>query len=72
MSRWPLFCALLPILAGCALPPVQPWQREHLAAPEMQWEAGLAQESAIRAHTYSSKEAAAPGPVLGGGGCGCN
>ncbi len=59
-------------LAGCSLQPVQPWQRGDLARAEMQWEAGLVEEAAIREHTYTSKEAAALSPTLGGGGCGCN
>ncbi|ROH89512.1 DUF4266 domain-containing protein [Stagnimonas aquatica] len=60
------------LLAGCGLQPVQPWQREDLARPEMAWERGLVEEGAIRSHTYQSKEAAIGGPALGGGGCGCN
>lgn len=59
-------------LSGCAIEKVQPWEREHLARPEMRWDPGLVEESAMRAHTYVSKEAANGGPTLGGGGCGCN
>ena len=59
------------VSSGCALTPVQAWQREYLAKPEMAWEAD-AQEAAMRGHTYVSKEAASGGAALPGGGCGCN
>ncbi len=59
-------------VAGCSVQPVQPWQRGDLALDDMQWEAGLVEEATIRDHTYTSKEAAALSPTLGGGGCGCN
>lgn len=60
------------LLGGCALQPVEPWQREHLAKPEMAWNPGLMNEGVIRDHTYTSKEAAVGRPGMGGGGCGCN
>lgn len=60
------------MLGGCAFEPVKPWEREDLAHPDMQWEAGLVGESTIRDHVYVSKEAASLGASLGGGGCGCN
>lgn len=60
------------MLGGCGLQPVQPWQRGNFAKPEMAWDAGLAEESTIRDHTFVSKEAASGGAALGGGGCGCN
>lgn len=63
---------LLLTLGACSLQPVQPWQRGDLARDDMQWEAGLVEEAAIREHTYTSKEAASLSPTLGGGGCGCN
>ncbi|MDD2546334.1 MAG: DUF4266 domain-containing protein [Burkholderiaceae bacterium] len=59
-------------LAGCAArEPVQPWQKGHLARPEMGFEADPL-EAGFAEHTYSSKEAAAGGSGVGGGGCGCN
>jgi hypothetical protein len=69
-----LWMAMLLALAasGCALEKVQPWQREYLARPEMNWDAGLVEEQAMRDHTYVSKEAATGGATIGGGGCGCN
>jgi hypothetical protein len=69
-SLWALGLALA--ASGCALEQVQPWQREYLARPEMNWDAGLVEERAMRDHTYVSKEAATGGATIGGGGCGCN
>ncbi len=60
------------MLGGCALVPVEPWQRETLARPEMRWQAGLVQEAAMRGHTYASKEAAGSGAAHSASGCGCN
>ncbi|MEN8720843.1 MAG: DUF4266 domain-containing protein [Oceanococcaceae bacterium] len=70
--RGPLGVVLIAMLSGCTITPVQPWERGELAHPDMQWEAGLVDEAAIREHTYTSKEAASLSPTLGGGGCGCN
>lgn len=70
MKAWMPGVALL--LAGCAMEPVEPWQRENLARPQMRWEPGIAQEAAIRSHTYSSKEAAGRGAAHSASGCGCN
>lgn len=63
---------LVGMVSGCALDSVKPWQRGDLARADMQWEAGLVREAEMRDHTYVSKEAASMGPVLSGGGCGCN
>jgi Domain of unknown function (DUF4266) len=60
--------ASLTILAGCASVPA--WERGNLAKPQMAFDQNPA-ESALRAHAYSSREAAAGGPVGAGGGCGC-
>jgi hypothetical protein len=70
IARLALACALS-ILAGCALPPVQPWEKGMLAKPAMAFE-GNRLESVYAEHTYSSKEGAAGGTGVGGGGCGCN
>lgn len=56
-------------LSGCVV--VQPWQRgrlaeRHMQIPPTQGEAYLDQ------HVATSKEAAAGGAALEGGGCGCN
>jgi len=77
MKNKPCFAAIkmlavvfgLALLAGCA--DVQPWERGTLARPEMALETDALDAALIR-HTYSSKEAAAGGYGVGGGGCGCN
>lgn len=56
------------LLGGCASVP--PWERGNLAKPQMAFDLNPT-ESALRAHAYSSREAAASGPVGAGGGCGC-
>lgn len=55
-------------LAGCAT--VQPWQRGRLASPCMQFspDPDLA---AFASHWQESREGAAGGLGLQGGGCGC-
>ncbi len=72
MKRVTITMLLALAASGCALEKVQPWQREYLARPEMDWDAGLVSEQAMRDHTYVSKEAATGGATIGGGGCGCN
>lgn len=56
---------------GCAMQPVQPWQRGVLAQPVMAWELDPLLAD-YRQHVQFSKEAATGGATLGGGGCGCN
>ena len=65
----PALAAGLALLAGCA--EVQPWERGTLARPAMALETD-ALDAALTRHMYSSKEAAAGGYGVGGGGCGCN
>lgn len=60
-----------PMLTGCILRPVEPWERDLLAEPEMQLVPD-ATEAALDEHIYFSKEAAHGGEGVGGGGCGCN
>lgn len=55
-------------LTACA--PVQPWERGNLAKPQMASDPYPLQ-SALRAHNYGSREAAAGGSAAQGGGCGC-
>jgi Domain of unknown function (DUF4266) len=55
-------------LVGCAN--VQPWERGNLAKPQMALDPYPLQ-SALRAHNYGSREAAAGGNAAQGGGCGC-
>ncbi len=56
------------ITTACA--PVQPWERGNLAKPQMALDPYPLQ-SALRAHNYGSREAAAGGNAAQGGGCGC-
>jgi hypothetical protein len=56
-------------LGACS--PVQPWERGDLAKPHMALDPdpGL---RALRAHTFTSREAASGGGSAQGGGCGCD
>jgi len=57
---------------GCtAFAPPQPWEKAELARPEMLMQ-GDPLDARFTAHIYASKEAAAGGDGVGGGGCGCN
>jgi len=62
-------------LAGCAhrAPPVQPWQREHLAKRGMRLDMPdeLA-EDRFRQHWLGAREGSDLGYGEPGGGCGCN
>lgn len=62
------FINSLLLLQGCA--PVAPWERGNLAKPHMALDHNP-MRSALRAHNYGSREAAAGGEAGGGGGCGC-
>ena len=68
MIRVLLAAAVALFLAGCAS--VAPWERGHLARPDM----GLVPSAPARAldKTFTAKEAASGGAAVGGGGCGCN
>ncbi len=64
-----LFMVLVPLLLiGCAN--VAPSQRGTLSKADMQFDFDRA-HAANSSHTYASKEAAAGGKAVGGGGCGC-
>lgn len=66
-----IFILLLIIfaLAGCVQ--VAPWERGNLAKPHMALDPHPLQ-SAVQAHNYGSREAAAStNSAGGGGGCGC-
>ena len=68
----PTGAALLIVLLGlAACAPVQPWERGHLAQPQMALD-GDALLARMDEHVYSSKEAASGGTGPAGGGCGCN
>ncbi len=71
-ERAPLGAVLLALglgLAGCA--GVAPWERGHLAKPQMALEPHPVQ-GALREHIYGAREAATGGLSASGGGCGCN
>ena len=59
--------------AGCAhaTPPVQPWQREHLAKRALRFD-GDPLEDRFRQHWFGAREGADLGFGQPGGGCGCN
>ena len=59
----------LALLAGCGS--VQPWEKGHLARPEMTF-GGDVLETRYAEHIYTSREGASGGAGVGGGGCGCN
>ncbi|MBI3229406.1 MAG: DUF4266 domain-containing protein [Burkholderiales bacterium] len=69
LSKLLCLCACL-LCSACATP-VQPWQKGALAKTEMNFGSDR-MEARFNAHIYSSKEAAAGGASVGGGGCGCN
>lgn len=64
-----LVIILIEALSGCVR--VRPYQREHLARPNMQL-ARDPQASEIEQHVYETREGAAGGTAAAGGGCGCN
>lgn len=57
-------------LCGCSFSPVQPWDRDLLAKPEMALSDPI--DGTFDAHIYFSKEASSGGDGFAGGGCGCN
>lgn len=56
-------------LSGCGT--VQPWERGHLGDYTMRPDRDPLTES-LSDHIYFTREAAAGGRGVGGGGCGCN
>ncbi len=56
-------------LSGCAM--VQPYEREILSKPIMQFDSDK-EEAAAREHLLNSVEGSSGGFGVGGGGCGCN
>lgn len=68
---WMRYLWAAPLLAGCALTPVQPWEKGALAQPAMRFDASPV-EARFNAHAYDSREAAFGAGSVGGGGCGCN
>ncbi|MES1205156.1 MAG: DUF4266 domain-containing protein [Pseudomonadota bacterium] len=74
LGRWLFALALgcaAPV-AGCGhAPPIQPWQREHLAKRAMRFDADPL-EMKFRQHMWGSREGSDLGFGQPGGGCGCN
>jgi hypothetical protein len=64
-------CTAVAGLSGCALPPVQSWEKGEMARTDMLIQ-GDALETRFNEHIHASKEAASGGAAIGGGGCGCN
>ncbi len=58
-------------LGGCAYQPPAPWERGLLARPDMAVQPDPLQ-ARMQESIYASKENAAGGSGIGGGGCGCN
>jgi hypothetical protein len=70
---WVVAALLAAGVAGCAHapPPVQPWQREHLAKRALRFDADPVEDH-FRQHWYGAREGADLGFGQPGGGCGCN
>ena len=67
-----LLVALAVATSACTtLAPPKPWEKGDLARPAMRFDADPLAARAT-AHVYRSKEGAAGGGSVGGGGCGCN
>jgi len=60
---------ILSALSSCAT--TKPWERESLAAPQMQPDED-ADTATLKGHYRSTREGAVGGFGGGGGGCGCN
>jgi hypothetical protein len=71
LTRAAALAGLVATLGGCAMQPVQPWDRDLLAKDEMALTPDRV-EDYFDGHIYSSREAASGGKGVGGGGCGCN
>lgn len=67
--KWLLPAAALLCLQACQ--PVEPWERGNLAKPQMAVDPN-ATHSALRAHTFATRESASAATSAAGGGCGCN
>ena len=62
---------LLASLAACSNQPVQVWQKQDLARPEMQFNSNPTHK-AFESQFYFSKEGSSGGDGFAGSGCGCN
>lgn len=72
MAKREAFVALAALaLCGCAVQPVEVWERGRLARWDMQLDPDPL-DAAMREHVSFSKEAVAGKLAPAGGGCGCN
>lgn len=69
-NRLSLFVSISLCLMTGACATVEPWERGRLAKPQMAAERSALQ-SAVRSHTYGSREAGSASGEVSGGGCGC-
>ena len=70
--KWVMPLALLIFsLSSCSLKGVEPWERDILSAPDMQFSQTDLSQNMSR-QFYSSKEGSHGGAGFAGGGCGCN
>jgi hypothetical protein len=70
MRKLLFLLTILLLASGCSLTPVQPWERNYLAKPEMALAHPI--DASFDSHIYFSKEASSGGQGFAGGGCGCN
>ena len=72
MKRWLQAAALAAgLLTGSGCTTVQPWERGTLSDYIMRGDRDPLDDS-LSEHVYFTREAAAGGRGVGGGGCGCN
>lgn len=68
-AAWVLALLVAGLTSGCAV--VQPWERGELAEYTMRPDRDPLSDL-FEEHVYFTREAAAGGRGVGGGGCGCN
>jgi hypothetical protein len=69
LAALPLLAGLILVTSGCAN--VQPWERGRLSDYTMRPDRDPLHDMYME-HIYFTREAAAGGRSIGGGGCGCN
>ena len=69
MILWIVGGVMMATLSGCGT--VQPWERDTLSDYSMRPDRDPQYDS-LRDHVYFTREGAAGGRGVGGGGCGCN
>lgn len=71
MRKGILFTTIVLFLCGCASLGVEPWERDILSSPDMQFD-NRDLQLVTDDHFYYSKEGTSGGRGFAGGGCGCN